>query len=65
MAVTDEIMKKAGDLELLPNWRSRISRLTPVGYAYGSGNEPRRYYTDGNGRYYYRGVTESEMHRNK
>lgn len=65
MAVTEEIMRKAGDLELLPNWRYRISQLTPIGYAYGKGNEPRRYYKDGRGSYYYREVSESEMHRFK
>lgn len=65
MAVTEEIKKKAGDLELYPGWRSRLRHLTPIGYAYSRDNEPRRYYTDGEGRYYYRGVTESEMHRNK
>lgn len=65
MAVTEEIMKKAGDLELLPGWRAKLSRLKPIGYEYGSGHEPRRYYTDGDGGYYYRGVTESEMYRNK
>ena len=64
MTVTDEIKQKAGDLELHPGWRSRIRSLTPIGYAYGNGNEPRRYYTDGE-RYYYIGVTESEIHRNK
>ena len=65
MAVSDEIKAKAGDLELLPGWRSKLRKLTPIGYDYGRNNEPRRYYTDGGGRYYYRGVTESEMHRNK
>ena len=63
MAVTDEIKRNAGDLEQFSNWRTRLKQLTPIGYAYSSDNEPRRYYTDGNGRYYYRGVTESEMHR--
>ena len=65
MAVSDEIKAKAGDLELLPGWRSKLRKLTPIDYDYGRDNEPRRYYTDGAGRYYYRGVTESEMHRNK
>lgn len=65
MAVSEEIKAKAGDLELHPGWRSRLRSLTRIGYAYGRGNEPRCYYTDGSGRYYYRGVTESEMHRNK
>ena len=65
MAVTEEIKAKAGDLEMQPGWRSRLRYLTRIGYAYGRDNEPRCYYTDGGGRYYYRGVTESEMHRNK
>lgn len=65
MAVTEKMKSVAGDLELFPGWRSRLSSLTPIGYDYGKGNEPRRYYTDGAGRYYYRRVTESEMHRNK
>lgn len=65
MAITEEIKAKAGDLESYTGWRSKLRYLTPIGYAYGRGNEPRCYYTDGAGRYYYRGVTESEMHRNK
>lgn len=65
MAVTEEIKAKAGDLEMHPGWRSKLKYLKHIGYAYGKGNEPRRYYTDGAGRYYYRGVSEYEMHRNK
>ena len=65
MAVTDEIKSSAADIEIFNNWKARLSSLTPIGYAYGRNNEPRRYYTDGSGRYYYRGVTEYEMHRNK
>lgn len=61
MAVTDEIKRNAGDLEQFQNWRTRLRQLTPLGYAY-HGGEARRYYTDGNGRFYYRGVTEAEMH---
>lgn len=65
MAVTEEIKAKAGDIEVFSNWRTRLSSMTPIGYAYGGNHEPRRYYTDGAGRYYYRGVTESEMYRNR
>lgn len=65
MAVTEEIKANAGDLEMHPGWRSKLKYLKPIGYDYGKGNEPRRYYTDGAGRYYYRGVSEYEMHRNK
>lgn len=58
-----EIAKKtAGDLENCPWWRSRMPYLTPVGYSYVKG-EARRYYKDRHGSYYYRRVTESEMHR--
>lgn len=64
MAVTEEIMRQAGDIENYKNWRYLLSSMTPIGYAYRNG-EPRRYYSDGNGRYYYRGVTEAEMHRHK
>lgn len=65
MAVTEEIEAKAGDLEMYPGWKRRLRFLTPIGYAYGKDNEPRRYYMDGDGGYYYRRVTESEMHRVK
>ena len=65
MAVTEEIKEKAGDITIFSNWKARLSTLTPIGYAYGKNNEPRRYYTNGAGRYYYREVTEYEMHRNK
>ena len=65
MAVTDEIKSNAADIEIFNNWKARLSSLTPIGYDYGRNNEPRRYYTDGSGRYYYRGVTEYEMHKNR
>lgn len=64
MAVTEEIMRVAGDITLYPNWKARLRDLTPIGYAYRNG-EPRRYYKDGDRRYYYRPVTEAEMHRYK
>ena len=65
MSESLELMRaktQAGDLELIPWWRSKLKELTTVGYSY-VGNEPRRYYRARNGRYYYRRVTESEMHR--
>lgn len=64
MAVTEEIMRNAYDMEQYRNWRIRLRSMTPVGYAYGNG-EPRRYYRDEEGKYCYRSVTESEMHRYK
>lgn len=64
MAVTDEIVSTACDITWFKNWRVRIQGMTVVGHKYVKG-EARRYYTDGNGRYYYRGITEAEMHRNK
>lgn len=65
MAVTDEIKSKAGDLEIFRDWKVRLRHLTPIGYAYSRDGEPRRYYTNGKGSYYYRTVTESEMHSRK
>lgn len=60
-----ELMKAksvAGDLEIIPWWKSKMSSLTSIGCAYVKG-EARRYYRDGNGRYYYRRITENEMYR--
>lgn len=54
--------KVAGDLENIPWWRSKMKYLTSIGCAYVR-NEPRRYYRDKNGRYYYRRVAECELHR--
>lgn len=62
MAVTDEIVSVAGDLENNKFWRSRMANMKPIGYRYVKG-EARRYYTDGRGGYYYRTVTEAEMHK--
>ena len=64
MAVSEEIKAKAGDITWHKNWRARISRMTPLGYDYVKG-EARRYYSDGRGGYYYRPITETEMHRYK
>lgn len=64
MVVTEEIMRNAGDITHHPNWKGRLKELTPIDYAYRNG-EPRRYYTDEKGGYYYRAVTEAEMHRYK
>ena len=65
MAVTDEIKREAADLEQFRDWKIRLSRLIPIGYAYGRSGEPRRYYMNGSGQYYYREVTEAEMHSRK
>lgn len=62
MAVSQIIIDKAGNLENNRYWRARMSSMKPIGYEYVKG-EARRYYTDGRGGYYYRKVTESEMHR--
>lgn len=64
MGVSEEIKSKAGDIELHKNWRVRLKSMTPVGYDYVNG-EARRYYSEGRDRYYYRRVSESEMHRGK
>lgn len=63
MAVSDEIKANAGDLEQYPQWKSWMPMLTPIGYAYSRDGEPRRYYRHQDGRFYYKGVTEAEMHR--
>lgn len=64
MAVTDEIVNVAGDITLYKNWRVRVADMTRIGERYVKG-EARRYYTDGRGGYYYRPITEAEMHRRK
>lgn len=64
MAVTDEIVSKAGDMERYPQWRTWMKDMTKIGYRYVKG-EPRCYYKFYNGDYYYRIVTEAEMHRYK
>ena len=61
MAVTDEIVIVAADITLYSNWRIRVKDMTPIGDRYVKG-EARRYYKDGS-RYYYRPITEAEMHR--
>lgn len=61
MAITDEIISMAGDLENYPQWKSWMPELTPIGHAYVKG-EPRRYYKHKRGGYYYRRCTEAEMH---
>ena len=64
MAVTDEIVKKASNLETLTNWKALMQYMTPIGCTYVN-NEPRRYYRNRIGHYYYRVVSESEVHKNK
>ncbi|MBP3677414.1 MAG: hypothetical protein J6I97_03620 [Agathobacter sp.] len=67
MTATQELLKaqkEAMNVEELLNWRSWMPYLTPIGCAYVKG-EPRRYYKDARGYYYYRAVNESELHRNK
>lgn len=64
MAVTDEIISKAGDITWQKNWRTRVAGMKRIGERYVKG-EARRYYTDGRGGYYYRPITEAEMHRYK
>lgn len=67
MAVTQELLteqKEAKNVENLINWKSWIPYLTPLGCAYVNG-EPRRFYKDARGFYYYRVVNEAELHKNK
>lgn len=64
MGVSAEIKATAGDIELYKNWRVRLRTMKPIAYDYVNG-EARRYYSDGRGGYYYRRVSESEMHRGK
>ncbi len=54
MAVTEEIICMAGDLENYKQWKSWMPQLTPMGHAYVKG-EPRCYYKHQKGKYYYRG----------
>lgn len=62
MAVTDEIVRVAGDITWNKNWRTRIAKMHRIGDRYVRG-EARRFYTDGKGNYYYRPISEAEMHR--
>lgn len=62
MAVTDEIVSTSGDITWHKDWRRRIASMTPIGDRYVKG-EARRYYSDGRGGYYYRPITEAQMHR--
>ena len=64
MTVSDEIVSVAGDITWSKNWRTRIANMKRIGEKYVNG-EARRYYTDGRGGYYYREITEAEMHRYK
>lgn len=64
MAVTDEIVSKAGDITWHKNWRTRVAKMYRIGDRYVR-NEARRYYTDGRGGYYYRPINEADMHRGK
>lgn len=61
-----EKWKDAQNIETFRNWRSWMPYMKPEpdGYRYVNG-EARRYYRHVSGRYFYRRVTESEMHRNK
>lgn len=62
MSVTEQTMREAQNIEAVPNWRSWMKHLIPIGYAYCKG-EVRKYYMDKRGYYWYRPVNESEMHR--
>lgn len=62
--VIPEEWKDAQDIESFRNWRSWMPYMEPKSYAYVNG-EARHYYKHVSGRYFYRKVTESEMHRNK
>lgn len=55
---------QAVNVESLTNWKSWMKHMTPLGCDYVNG-EPRRFYKDVRGYYYYRVVSESELHRNK
>lgn len=66
MTATQELLKaqnsNASNVEHLTNWRSWMPHLTPLGCAYVNG-EPRRYYKDKRGYYFYKIVTESELYK--
>lgn len=62
MAVTEEIIKDACNLETLINWKGLMQYMTPIGCVYVN-HEPRRYYKNRIGHYYYRVISESEMHK--
>lgn len=60
----EKAKKEASNMENLLNWKSWMPYMTPIGYTYVNG-EPRRYYRDKRGYYFYRVVSECELHRNK
>lgn len=65
MTATQELLtaqKEAKNLESLINWRSWLPYLENLGCAYVKG-QPRRFYKDKRGYYYYRVVNEVELHR--
>ena len=65
MTATQELMKatqEAKNLENLINWRSWLPYLENLGCSYIDG-KPRRFYKDKRGFYYYREVSEVELHR--
>ena len=64
MAITDVIVSNAGDITNYKDWRRRVAGMTYIGDRYVRG-KARRYYSDGNDRYYFRPITEAEMHRYK
>lgn len=64
MAVTDEIVSVAGNMENYPQWKSWMKHMKKIGYRQING-EARCYYRFYNGSFFYRRVTEAEMHRYK
>lgn len=65
MTVTEEIIRTAADLEQFKQWRMWMPRLKPLGYAYVKGEARRYYLHKDTGHYFYRTVSEAEMHRIK
>lgn len=60
----EKAKKDAVNLETLINWKSLMQYMTVLGCAMVNG-EPRRFYKNRIGHYYYRVVSESELHRDK
>lgn len=63
MAVTDEIVEKAGNLELFKQWKTWMPKLKHIGYRYVKGEARSYYIHKEDGKYWYRTVSEAEMHR--
>ena len=65
--MTAELLKAkddATDLEQTTSWKRLMPYMTPIGVMRVNG-EPRRYYRNRIGHYYYLRVAECELYRNK